>query len=231
MAPPRPGLPGRAAPAKPAAKQPARPAPPPARPSKIGDNSDAMLDQMFEDSATDVQGKDLARISTLVNEADQITSELDAMTEQMDVLAKRIEEIKKRELPDLLQQAGVKKFVDSATGTTVSLEMWVSAKWPKTPEGVKKALAWLKKVGAEDLVKCNVEATYTKGHAKAARDAVKTLKTSGAATVELSEQIHSSTLPAFLKERIEQGLAVELDLFEGQTGTRAKIKPGKEKKQ
>ena len=260
MTPRKPALPGRSAPAKPTAPvitfapnvaeqrkmalkdgpvaQVAKAIgrkttpPPPAR-GKIGHNSgasDEALDAMFEDSTTDVQGKDLARISTLINEATDLNAEMEAMMEQSATLARRLETIKKQELPDLLQQAGVKNFTDIETGTKVTLEMWVSAKWPKTPEGVKKALAWLKKVGAEDLVKCNIEATYTKGHAKAARDAVATLKKLGAATVEMAENVHSSTLPAFLKERIEQGLAVELDLFEGTTGTRAKIKPGKEKK-
>lgn len=232
MPPAKPAMPGRSAPSA-KAPTPARVKAPPAKGSKIGDNSnasEAALDAMFEDSTTDVQGQDLQRISVLINEAAELESEAEAMVEQAKKISVRMEEIKKKELPDLLQQAGVREFKDIATGTKVTLEMWVSAKWPKTPEGVKKALAWLKKVGAEDLVKCNIEATYIKGHAKAARDAVVVLKKSGAATVSLEEAVHSSTLPAFLKERIEAGLTVELDLFEGASGTRAKIKPGKEKK-
>lgn len=238
MAPVKPGMPGRSAPAKPpAARVPAKPPArviPPAKGSKKGDNrppkdDDAALDAMFEDSTSEVQGQDLKRISTLINEASDIEAEIEAMGEQMSALGARMEAIKGKELPDLLQQAGVKDFTDSATGTKVKLEAWLSAKWPKTPEGIKKALVWVKKVGSLDLVKNNIEASYTKGSAKAAREAVETLKKSGAATVTMEESIHSSTLVAFLKERIKQGLSVELDLFEGATGTRAKITPAKTK--
>ncbi len=187
---------------------------------------------MLEDKpvATD---KQLKSIATLVAEHAGLEAELEALGEAVSNTQEKINKIVNDKLPKAMSEAKTSSFTDGPTGISVKLEKHISAKWPNAIEEPTKnlaALTFLKSEKAEDLLKCLLKAQFGKKEAALAQEFFKDILKTGKATVQFEKGVHGTTLTKWVRERIEAGKKVPMEVFDVSVFTRASVKPPKEKK-
>ena len=166
---------------------------------------------------------DLAQESTLINvDTDKVKSISELCNRLLDLQeqAKRIEDnlkskndeirmLSEQEIPNLMQEAGVSEF-KLADGSSVSIKPFYAAKIPvsKTDE----AFQWLTGNGYGDLIKNTVSLNFGKSEDNLANSLVEDLKSKGH-NVSQKKKVEPQTLKAFVKEAIQNGQNVPMDLF------------------
>lgn len=141
--------------------------------------------------------------------------------------------ISEKELPEALQAAGLKDFT-LTDGTIIELSDMISAKI--TEENKPNAFAWLRDNNLADLIKNEVSVVFGCGEDADANQLATLVKTMGEEGKlrfgELSQQanVHHSTLNAFVKQRLEAGEPVPMDLFGVFIRTVARMKAPKKSK-
>ena len=166
---------------------------------------------------------DLERESTLINvDTDKVKSISELCNRLLDLQeqARRIEEnlkskndeirmLSEQEIPNLMQEAGVSEF-KLADGSSVSIKPFYAAKIPvsKTDE----AFQWLTGNGYGDLIKNTVSLNFGKSEDNLANSLVEDLKSKGH-NVSQKKKVEPQTLKAFVKEAIQNGQNVPMDLF------------------
>lgn len=132
--------------------------------------------------------------------------------------AKRI--IEEETIPSAMQELGLQKL-QLNTGQTISVsqEVYASMKNADKP----KAFTWLNENGFGGLLKVEVKALFGKGEQESAIDLARRLRMEGL-NAYADENIHTSTLKAFLKEQLKNGADVPLDLFGARPVWVAKVK-------
>ena len=117
--------------------------------------------------------------------------------------------LSENEIPNLMQQAGISslKLID---GSSVSFKPEYYAKIPvsKTDE----AFDWLSSNGHGDLIKNQVSLTFGKSEDNLANSLVEDLKSKGH-NVSQKKKVEPMTLKAFVREQIQSGQKLPMDLF------------------
>ena len=166
---------------------------------------------------------DLEQESTLINvDTDKVKSISELCNRLLDLQeqARRIEEnlkskndeirvLSEQEIPNLMQEAGVSEF-KLADGSSVSIKPFYAAKIPvsKTDE----AFQWLTGNGYGDLIKNTVSLNFGKSEDNLANSLVEDLKSKGH-NVSQKKKVEPQPLKAFVKEAIQNGQNVPMDLF------------------
>ena len=117
--------------------------------------------------------------------------------------------LSEQEIPNLMQQAGI-SMLKLADGSSVEVKPFYAAKIPvsKTDE----AFDWLSSNGYGDLIKNQVSLTFGKSEDNIANSIVEDLKGKGH-NVSQKKKVEPQTLKAFVKEAIQNGESVPMDLF------------------
>lgn len=117
--------------------------------------------------------------------------------------------LSENEIPNLMQQSGISslKLTD---GSSVEVKPFYAAKIPtsKTDE----AFDWLSSNGYGDLIKNQVSLTFGKSEDNAANSLVEDLKSKGH-NVSQKKKVEPMTLKAFVREQIQSGQNIPMDLF------------------
>ena len=166
---------------------------------------------------------DLAQESTRINvDTDKVKSISELCNRLLDLQeqARRIEEnlkskndeirvLSENEIPNLMQQAGISslKLMD---GSSVSFKPEYYAKIPVSK--TNEAFDWLSFNGFGDLIKNQVSLTFGKSEDNVANSLVEDLKSKGH-NVSQKKKVEPQTLKAFVKEAIQNGQNVPMDLF------------------
>ena len=106
-------------------------------------------------------------------------------------------------------------------GLTVSRKMMVHASIPV--ERREEVYAWLRENNLDDIIKNDVIVSFGKGEDNVAGHVVGMLEEQGFHP-EQKTHIHPATLKAFVKERIENGKPIDLDMFGAFVANAAEIK-------
>ena len=117
--------------------------------------------------------------------------------------------LSENEIPNLMQQSGISslKLTD---GSSVEVKPFYAAKIPvsKTDE----AFDWLSSNGYGDLIKNQVSLTFGKSQDNVANSLVEDLKSKGH-NVSQKKKVEPMTLKAFVREQIQSGQKLPMDLF------------------
>ena len=117
--------------------------------------------------------------------------------------------LSENEIPNLMQQSGISslKLTD---GSSVEVKPFYAAKIPtsKTDE----AFDWLSSNGYGDLIKNQVSLTFGKSEDNVANSSVEDLKGRGH-NVSQKKKVEPMTLKAFVREQIQSGQNIPMDLF------------------
>ena len=126
------------------------------------------------------------------------------------------------ELPDAMSEIEMKELV-LKDGSRLKVEAYYSASIPKDRQG--EAFEWLRKNGHGSLVKHDVTCSFGKEQDDLAAGLMEILREH---KFEFSdkEAVNAQTLKAFVREQVEDGAALPLDLLGAHIGQRTIIKKG-----
>ena len=130
--------------------------------------------------------------------------------------------VSETELPDAMASIEMKELT-LQDGSKIKIEPFYGASITK--ENQVPAFNWLKENGHESLIKHDMVISFGKGQEANAVRAADLLKVQG---IEFSDKmsVHAQTLKAFVREQLEDGAPLPMDLFSVHVGNKTIIKKG-----
>lgn len=165
---------------------------------------------------------DLQTVSNYIERALKLEEEIEAMEATVSELRADYMKIIELDLPATMQQLSMDEF--TLRGHKVTLKNDVYASISKANED--EAFGWLRSNGFGDIIKDNITVVFAAGEDEAAEklntliDADEDLKR---LPHERKQAIHAATLKAFVKEQLEGGKPLPVELFGVFQRTVAKI--------
>ena len=108
-----------------------------------------------------------------------------------------------------MQAAGL-SMIKLENGVSVDVRPFYAAKIPASKQ--EEAFEWLRENGAGGLIKNIVSLNFGKSEDQEASNLVEDLKTRGYA-VDQKMKVEPMTLKAYVKERIQNGQKIDMELF------------------
>jgi len=165
----------------------------------------------------------LDAISKLAQGAANLEREIADTEELLKGRKAALHKITDEQLPEALEEMNLQKFT-LKDGSEISVKPIYAASIPKDRRD--EAFAWLRDNKFGDLVKNNVSVTFGRGEDEAAKDFVGFCADKGFVPNQL-EKVEPMTLKAWLREQVEAGHPIPLDLFGAFISQRAIIKRSK----
>ena len=175
------------------------------------------------DKIDELKDDQLDSISKLANEAASLEQKIAETEQTLKDHKQSLYKITDEQLPEALETMGLQKFT-LKDGSEISVKPIYSASIPKDRKD--EAFQWLRDHEFGDLVKNNVTVTFARGEDDKAKKFVDLCMSKNFTPSQL-EKVEPMTLKAWLRERVEGGDAVPLDLFGGYISQRATIKRSK----
>jgi hypothetical protein len=171
----------------------------------------------FEDFTTEA-GTELA---SLIRQVGRIKTELIKNESCVKLLKEQRDRYLFDLIPAKMQETGVEEV--KVGGNTVSLMTFVNGTMPKDPMQRDIALSHLREIGASDFIKNEISVSFPVSEDNRARAMQADLEEKGFET-SAKTWVEPSTLKRLIRERVEAGLEIDLDIFNANIGTIAKIK-------
>jgi hypothetical protein len=180
----------------------------------------------FEEASQVLPSDDALRsVNTLAKQQIQLEDDVAELELKLKTKKAELLSVSQTLLPGAMIEAGCSMF-RLPDGSSIEIKDFVDASLPsrdKDPEKREKAFQWLDETGHNDIVKNEVKLLFTRGEDEVARRAFALLLQHGFVP-QKDQTIHHQTLKAFIKEQLESGVNVPMDLFNAYLGRRAKIK-------
>ena len=169
-----------------------------------------IFDDIFSeaDALSSVNVNEAKNLSDMVRELRRVDKEIEEAEKQMKLLKENRQKLTTELIPGLMDTMGVDRL--DVDGVTVTRKLIVSASISE--EKRERAFGWLRDNGLDDIIKNDVVVSFGRGEDNAAKNAVGILREQGF-DPDIKTHIHPQTLKAFVKERIEDGKPIDLDLF------------------
>ena len=193
------------------------------------ENDADLLSEMLTDSSTDFDKMDSLRegeldaVARLATEAGVLQEEISVMEGLLKDKKKALLAITDGQLPDALEQMGLEKFT-LTDGSEIATKVFYGASIPRDRRD--EAYEWLRDHEFGDLVKNNVTVTFGRGEDETAKEFIELCGAQGFSPNQ-SEKVEPMVLKAWLRERVEAGDPIPLDLFGAYISNRATIKRSK----
>ena len=187
---------------------------------------DDLLSEMAADSAAPpdkldkLRSDDLDGVSRLAQEAADLEQEIANVEQKLKDKKKALYKITDERLPEALEEMNLQKFT-LTDGSEISVKPIYAASIPKDRRD--EAFQWLRDHEFGDLVKNNVTVTFGRGEDDTAKDFIGFCGEQGFVPSQI-EKVEPMTLKAWLRERVEEGDPIPLDLFGAFISQRATIK-------
>ncbi|HIG58741.1 MAG TPA: hypothetical protein EYF95_10045 [Flavobacteriales bacterium] len=166
------------------------------------------------------QQEDLAGIAELGARQVHLTAELAVIENALALKKEELRQVVEIELPESMLNLGLTSF-SLSDGSKISVETFYRGSIPKARE--VEAFNWLKEYGHEDLIKNEVKCTFGKGEDQDANALMIILSKQGQ-DYENKKAVHPSTLKAFVREQLERGNTLPLDILGVYVGQKSKIR-------
>ena len=185
------------------------------------------MEQDFEEKfASNLEKADGGALKTVAELARIIkTKEMEVadLERQFKESKKELLRLTDEELPASMAEMGLASFTLD-DGSTIDVKPTYGASILVANR--EKAYDWLRDHGYDDIIKNNVAVSFGRGEDDMA-GAFKSLAEKEGYSAQQDTSIHSQTLRAFVRERIEAGDEFPMDLFGAYVGQRAVIKGAK----
>ena len=188
--------------------------------------TDDLLSEMAADSVAPpdkldkLRSDDLDGVSRLAQEAAELEQEIASVEQKLKDKKKALYKITDEQLPEALEEMNLQKFT-LTDGSEISVKPIYAASIPKVRRD--EAFQWLRDHEFGDLVKNNVTVTFGRGEDDTAKDFIGLCGEQGFVPSQI-EKVEPMTLKAWLRERVEEGDPIPLDLFGAFISQRATIK-------
>jgi hypothetical protein len=169
-----------------------------------------IFDDIFSeaDALSNVGTQETKNLSDLVRKLRAVDSDIDKAEQALKGLKQERQKLTTELIPGVMDEMGVDRL--DVDGVTVTRKLIVSASI--SDEKREQAFGWLRDNGLDDIIKNDVVVSFGRGEDNAAKNAVGILREQGF-DPDVKTHIHPMTLKAFVKERVEDGKPIDLDLF------------------
>ena len=164
--------------------------------------------------------EDLHGIAELAKEQVKLTKELADLENQVEKKKAELSQIAEVALPESMLNVGMTLFVLD-DGSKLAIKTFYRGSIPKGRE--VDAFAWLDDHGHADLIKNEVKSTFGKGEDDEAQFLTNLLEKHNL-DYESRKFVHPSSLKSFVREQIELGKELPLDLLGVYIGQRSEIR-------
>jgi hypothetical protein len=158
-------------------------------------------------------------LSDLVRKLRAVEDNISDAEQHLKALKAEKQKLSVENIPALMDEMGVERL--DVDGVTVTRKMMVHASIPKDRKD--EALGWLRSEGLDDIIKNDVTCSFGKGEDNIAGDVLGMLQESGY-DASAKTYVHPMTLKAFVKERMESGKPIDLDMFGAFVANAAEIR-------
>lgn len=162
----------------------------------------------------------LTGISDLAKIALKIEKEIEDLELTLTERKEALRDITDNRLPEAMREINLSKF-EMADGSFIEVKPFYSASIPADKRG--EAFEWLRAKGFDDIIKNTVSVQFGRGDDAKAGNLIEEIRAKGMIP-EQAEKIEPSTLKAFIKDLVEQGVEFDSELFGAYIGWKAKIK-------
>lgn len=173
-----------------------------------------------------VENSQLEEITKLAEQQVKLEQQLAWSEEAIEKIKEQLHTLSEITLPGAMQAVGMESF-KLKDGTAVKVSKYYSASIPKDPVIQVRAFKWFRDNNFSEMIKRKVEVSFGKGEDATANLAVQALKAMNLEPID-KESVHPQTLKAFVKEEIEAGHNLPMDLLGVYIGNRTKITPAKQ---
>jgi hypothetical protein len=170
----------------------------------------------------------LDRLKKAAAEAIDIEAFIKSLEETLSDAKTKLHHARTKVLPDMMAEIGMSSF-SLDDGTEFSIDNFVSGSLPKSVEGKAAAIKWLEENDAESLIKSDIKISFGRNQHNEFVNLREEL-TEKKYDLETGVGVHAGTLAAFVREKLEHGDEVPLELLGMYAGRIVKIKPPKVKK-
>ena len=178
-------------------------------------------EEMFADADTlnDVDADGGKKLSGLVRRYNEKQLHIEETENYLKGLKEEKQRIAFEQIPMLMDEMGIERI--DVDGAIVKLKSFVSASIPADRK--QEAFNWLREHGHEGIIKNEIVVSFGKGEDNVAGDVMYQLEEKGFHP-EQKTHIHSMTLKGFIREQVEKGNNIDLDLFGAFVGRTAEVK-------
>ena len=183
--------------------------------------SDALFEDFFEeaDALASVNTETTKSLSEMVRRLRTTEEEISKVEAYLKQLTDQKHKLSTESIPVLMDEMGVERV--DVDGVTVTRKMVVSASIPVARR--EEAFDWLRRNQLDDIIKNDVIVSFGKGEDNVAGHCIGMLEEQGF-TPDTKTYVHPSTLKAFVKDRIQSGKPIDLDMFGAFVSNIAEIK-------
>jgi len=173
----------------------------------------------YEQFKTDPGADGLAVLSQLAVDLNQADLAVARREEDLRKAQQVATDLSERQIPELMDSLGIETFTTTA-GLKVTVGRTIRASIPAAQK--EQAMAWLDEHGHGGLIKRSVVVAFNReDEAQAKRLAENLQETYG--SVKSDQKVESSTLRAFIAERLKLGEDIPLALFGAWEQRKAKV--------
>lgn len=176
----------------------------------MSDIFDDIFDVIFSesDALAKVGTAEARNLSDMVRELRSVDKAIEQHESELKTLKQERQKLTIELIPGVMDEMGVDRI--DVDGVTVMRKLIVSASIPEARK--EEAFNWLREHQLDDIIKNDVTVSFGRGEDNAAKNAVGILREQGF-DPETKTHIHAMTLKAFVKERVEDGKPIDLDMF------------------
>jgi len=169
-----------------------------------------IFDDIFSesDALAKVGTAEARNLSDMVRELRSVDKAIEQRESELKTLKQERQKLTIELIPGVMDEMGVDRI--DVDGVTVMRKLIVSASIPEARK--EEAFNWLREHKLDDIIKNDVTVSFGRGEDNAAKNAVGVLRDLGFSP-EVKTHIHAMTLKAFVKERVEDGKPIDLDMF------------------
>ncbi len=192
-----------------------------------GETGDTGIDY-FDDPVNEipVEPMTLIRLTQMAENARDLEKEIAEAGIALAELQDKHKNIVRNLLPSAMEELGMKNFT-LADDSKIDVKDHIQASISEVNKPA--AFAWLEEREFDGIIKTKVASEFGKGEIEQARAALKALEEAGFTGV-MDRNVHPMTLKSFVKERLEAGDSIPLDIFGVFEFKEAKITRPKEKR-
>lgn len=177
------------------------------------------------DAATEekVPEDKLQKIEHFGKKQRSLVKAIDDLENTLAITKEQLRRVMEQDLPEAMDEVGMTKFVLD-DGTTINIKPFYSASIPDDRKD--EAFVWLKEHNFDGMIKADVKVSFGKGEFEIAQSFLNFIRgfNEKAIDPEYKENVHWQTLRAWVKEQIEGGNAIPLDMFGVFVGRKADLK-------
>lgn len=187
----------------------------------MNQNTDLNLDDVFKDAQDVLDSipaqEKLANLSRLAREQLDLEQEIARMEAALSDKKERHRELSELKIPEIMDELSIDEF-RLTNGVKVSIAPYYSGKITDPA-----AYKWLEEHNHADIIKGEVNIPFPKGYDKQKLKAIYNIAKEFGLQADIGEQVHPSTLRAWIKDMIKTGEQFPRELFNVYVGKRTKL--------